>query len=179
VLAATTLLILAGLAAGVVASTASEPGLGSSSGKLLVGSALQRGGEWATPLLGFALLAVILLCWWRATSWTEIIESTIEAEPIDEALGRMWRSRQIGMWARWALALNVAGAVAALVGIVLTQSGVPNEASVSWSVYLFSGGSVLAVVAVSCCGLFVGTQLNERYWSASDYVASISSPSGE
>jgi hypothetical protein len=179
VLGATTLLILAGLAAGVVASTASEPSLGSSSGELLAGSALQRGAEWANPLLGFALLGVMLLCWWRTTTWTEVIETTVDTEVIDEALGHMWRGHQVGVWVQWALVLNFVGAVAFLVGVVLTESGVPGEASVSWSVYLFSGGSALAVLAVSCCGLLTGSQLNGRYWSAYDHAELNSSPSSD
>jgi len=165
VLAAVALLIVGGLGAGIVASTASYGGFTPSG--IVLGTAITLGAQWAGPLIAFVLLAVMGMCWWQSEAWADASEPDDEHGRIVEVAGHVRRANQIGRWTLAALVLTCIGAIAVLVGTVVQTTGAGGNANtLNWSRYVIQGASLLAVVVIAGAGAWLARQINHGQTSS-------------
>lgn len=158
-LAAVAVLMLGGLLAGIVASTASYTGLTPSG--IVPGTAITLGAQWAGPLIAIVLLGVIGVCWWQSESWAEAGEPDDEHDRSMEMAGHIRRANQLSSWTQAALLLTCMGAIALVVGTVVQTSGSGgNSTTLNWSRYIFQGASLLAVFVIAGAGVWVARQIN-------------------
>lgn len=149
------LLVLGGLVAGIAAAAGAPTTFGPGSGAVETGSSIQVGAAWAEPLLAIVLLGVLGVCWWWIDAWSEAPSDTGG----DEAARHIGRARAISGWVNGALALTLAGSVALLAGLLLTNSQAGNQSSLVWSRDISQAASVLAVAVIVSGGTWAGMRL--------------------
>jgi len=166
VLVAVGVLMVGGLAAGIVASTTSYGGIPSSG--MVAGNAISFGATWAGPLLAIALLGVVGLCWWQVEAWGDAGEPDDAHDRAVEVAGHVRRARQISRWTLAALLLTCVGTAALVVGSVLLSTGGGGTAGpVAWSRTIVEVANLLAVLAVAGVGAWIGRTTNGD-WISSD-----------
>jgi len=101
VLVAIGALIVGGVVAGIVASTASDGGLTPS--HIVAGNAISFGAQWAGPVFAIVLLGVVGLCWWQSEAWSDASEPDDEQDRELEVAGHVRRARQISCRPKWNL----------------------------------------------------------------------------
>ena len=147
-----------------------DPGPGAPGG-ITTGAALERGGQWAGPVLAIALLGVLLLCWWRAHGWTGRLASATGTNHRTLLVAHVRRTAALARYTLAALVLTFAGALAGLIGLVLTLREISNQTAVTWPSYLSSAAAAAGVLVALLAGLFAATRLRQSVWSAYELVA--------
>jgi hypothetical protein len=147
VLLSTLILVLGGLASGLVATVQFA---GSS-------DAVDFGAQWADPLLAMILLGLVGLSWWQHTGW---MGDSNEIDSGSEVAAHLARFRKISFWGQLGLLLTVAGSASYFGSAVATDIGFsPPGPEGIWSQAVFAGASFLAVTALAVAGLFIGQKL--------------------
>ena len=158
VLVAVGVLMAGGLVAGIVASMPSYGG--GTPSRIAASTAISFGAAWAGPLLAIALLGVVGLCWWQAEAWSAASEPDDERVRVVEAAGHMRRAHRISQWSQVELFLICAGAVALVVSSALLSTGGVSANSVNWARIIVEVANLLAVLAVTGVGAWIGRKVN-------------------
>ncbi len=158
VLVAVGVLIVGGLVAGIVASTASYGGITPTG--IGTGTAISFGATWAGPLLAIALLGIVGLCWWQVDAWSDASEPDGERSRAVEVAGHIRRAHRISQWTQAALVLVCAGAAALVASSALLSTGGVSANPVNWARIIVEGANLLAVLALAGVGIWIGRKIN-------------------
>lgn len=154
IVAAVGLLVLGGLVTGIAAAAGAPTTFGPGSGNVELGSSVQSGAAWADPVLAMVLLGVLGACWWWAGTWSNA-PGEPGARERDVAEVHVERARMLARSAVAALVVTLAGSLALLVGLLLSNSQAGNQSSLVWSGDIAQVASVLAVAATVAGGTWV------------------------
>jgi len=153
-------IVVGGLAAGIIASTAPQVPLDQLQNAW---NAITFGASWAEPLLAVALLGAVGLCWWQTQGWSEVLEADTETgDEVLEAVGHLRRARQIALWGLGGLVVTEIGAVVGFVAIVALNVSA-HSGRLVWARVIGSGADLVAVVVISAGGFVVVTRLLRHY----------------
>ncbi|HZM57724.1 MAG TPA: hypothetical protein VFC03_22150 [Acidimicrobiales bacterium] len=164
VLVAIGALIVGGVVAGIVASTASDGGLPSS--HIVAGNAISFGAQWAGPVFAIVLLGVVGLCWWQSEAWSDASEPDDEQDRELEVAGHVRRARQISYWTQVELALVCPGAIALVIGGLLLTAGGLSGNSLNWARTIDQVVNLLAVLVIAGGGLWIGRRVGREHPSS-------------
>jgi hypothetical protein len=155
--------VLGGLVAGILYTSNFDQSQIPDS-NLTIGTAIQSGSGWASPIMAVVLLSVIAVCWWqsRPQQIEELESEEFEGdEPqlasFDDA--RAIRSRVIIYFVQVGFLLVTAGAIASLVGQILLVSGISGQTK---AYFVTPGANCVAVIVIAGVGLFAGRQVVKR-----------------
>jgi hypothetical protein len=165
VVAVVGLLAAGGLGTGIARSVEFAPPNGYSfpGASLETWNAVQFGAQWASPLIAALLLGVLGLCWWQLQAWSEVIESPDSDDDVAEATGHMRRARRMARWTAAALLLTGAGSIAGFAAAVGANVGEPGGV---WSIEIYAGAYLLAVLVLLAAAVVVRRHLGLRYGAA-------------
>ena len=146
VLSAVGVLIVSGLLSGIFRSVVqSGPATA-----LTVGSDIEASSQWAEPILGIVLLVVMGVCWWQVTGWSDAEDA--DRADVEVHLARGWT---ISRWAAIELIVVAMGAIAYLIGSIISTSGQPLS-DIAWSTDTSAAGNLVAVLAIVTVALLIG-----------------------
>jgi hypothetical protein len=149
-LVVTAILVVAGVVAGIVIGTSTEPGAGS----VAALAAEYATAQWAGVLNSFLLLGALGVCWWRHGEWRDLAGDN---EALEMAAAQLARLRRLALAAMVGMLLTVLGSVASVVGRLdsIESFGALTVATV----WVPGIAETLGTVTVAVTGFLIGGRL--------------------
>jgi hypothetical protein len=155
-LSAIAIVIIAGVASGVVGDT----GLNQTSAS--ISEVLLDATRWAGFDVAFLVLAALGLIWWQVDGWAEALDDDRvgggdddpgdpdDERVFEEAVRHIGRNRTLATWAGGLLLVTSMAAVGLMVGVVRELS--PPSPSMNWQQWISAGGNLLSTLTLAALG---------------------------